>query len=153
MQVNPVDVAQVNLSNIISVIAVVISFLSLLISCYATMKASRLNNLLIEKESREALNNKQADLDASFTITEGKLTIFNKGKAAARYIRIEFPEGNDRLIQSDTDRKFPLELLEPKQSVELIDAGNLGTKGKLPIRIIWSDDFAKENEKIVYPSR
>ena len=148
MQVNPGDVIQINLSNIISAIAVLISLISLLFS----IKALKLNKLLIEKERREALKNKQADLGASFIITKGKLSIFNKGKAAARYVRIEFPEGTDRLIQSDIDAKFPLELLEPEGSVELIDSGCMGAKGKHPIRLIWSDDSAEDNEKIVYPT-
>jgi hypothetical protein len=155
MQVNPGDIAQVNLSNIIAGIAAAVALLSLFLSGYATWKTSKLNNLLLEKERSEALNKKQADLGASFIkigSSDRRLKIWNKGKAAARNVMIEFPEGNNILIQSEIDQKFPLELLDTYQSVELIVAGAMGMKRKHPIRLIWADDFNERNEKIVYPT-
>ncbi|MDP3183422.1 MAG: hypothetical protein Q8M54_11480 [Desulfobaccales bacterium] len=133
----------------------VIAGIALLLSGYATWKTAKLNNLLLEKERSEALNKKQADLGASFIkigSNDRRLKIWNKGKAAARNVMIEFPEGNNILIQSEIDQKFPLELLDTYQSVELIAAGALGMKRKHPIRLIWSDDSSERNEKIVYPT-
>jgi hypothetical protein len=145
---------QLNSGDIIAGIAAGIAFLSLLLSGYATWKTSKLNNLLLEKETSEALNNKKADLGASFikhgTSTRG-LKIWNKGKATARNVRIEFPEGNEAFIQGDIDRKFPLESFDTFQYVELLAAGHMGMRAKHPIRLIWSDDFGEDNEKIVYP--
>jgi hypothetical protein len=115
----------------------------------------RLNSLLLEKETSEALNFRKADLGATFIkigSNDRRLKIWNKGKSAARNITMEFPEGNGCLIQSDIDSKFPLEILDTHQSVELIAALSLNSKSKHPIRLIWSDDFSSRNEKVVYPT-
>lgn len=145
----------VNAGEIIAGIAAGIALLSLLLSGYATWKTSKLNNLLLEKEASEALKNKKADLGANFIklgSTKYSLKIWNKGKITARNVRIEFPEGNDFLIQSEINEKFPLESLDTFQAVELVAAVAFGTKRKHPIRLIWSDDFGENNEKIVYPT-
>jgi hypothetical protein len=116
----------------------------------------RLNKLLLDKEASEVVNVKRADLGANFVkLGSGKLRlkIFNRGKSSARNVSLEFPEGNDCLIQSDIDSKFPLEILEPQQGVELIASASLDTKSKHPIKLIWSDEFNAHNEKMVYPTR
>jgi hypothetical protein len=133
----------------------VIAGIALLLSGYATWKTSKLNKLLLEKETSEALKNKKADLGASFIklgSSNYRLKIWNKGKAIARNVRIEFPEGNNNLILLDIDQKFPLESLDTFQAVELVTAVTMGTKRKHPIKLIWSDDFDEHNEKIVYPT-
>ncbi|MDI6854330.1 MAG: hypothetical protein QME75_12090 [Deltaproteobacteria bacterium] len=132
----------------------IIAGIALLLSGYATWKTSRLNNLLLKKEASEALKNKQADLGASFIKLRSsyRLKIWNKGKATARNVRLEFPEGNDVVLKADIDQKFPLESLGTFQSVELIAAVHMGTKRKHPIRLIWSDNFSEHNEKIEYPT-
>jgi hypothetical protein len=133
----------------------VIAGIALLLSGYATWKTTKLNNLLLAKERSEALKTKQADLGASFIkigSNNRRLKIWNKGKVTARNVRIEFPEGNEVVIQGDIDRKFPLESLDTFQSVELIASVHLGTKAKHPIRLIWDDDSGERNEKIVYPT-
>jgi hypothetical protein len=147
----------------------IIAGLALLLSGYAIWKTSKfderqksliesqekLNYLLLEKEQSEAANNKKADLGATFIklgSSKYRLKIWNKGKATAKNVRIYFPEGNDVLIQSEIDEKFPLESLEQYQSVELIAAASKGTKSKYMIRLIWSDDSDEDIEKIVYPT-
>jgi glycosyltransferase involved in cell wall biosynthesis len=133
----------------------VIAGIAFLLSGYATWKTTKLNNLLLAKERNEALKKKQADLGASFInigSNNRRLKIWNKGQAAARNVRIEFPKGNEVVVQGDIDRKFPLELLDTFQSVELIASVHMGTKSKLPIRLIWDDDSGERNEKIVYPT-
>jgi glycosyltransferase involved in cell wall biosynthesis len=147
----------------------VIAGIALLLSGYATWKTFRfnerqksliesqekLNNLLLEKEANEAVGDKKADLGASFIklgSSNCRLKIWNKGKAAARNISIDFPEGNDVLMQSEIDEKFPLESLDTYQSVELIAVVEMGTKAKHALRLIWSDDFCDNNEKTVYPT-
>jgi hypothetical protein len=133
----------------------ILAGLALILSVYATWKTTKLNNLLVAKEKSEALKKKQADLGASFIKIGSsgyRLKIWNKGKAAARNVMLEFPEGNDFLIQEEIDQKFPLELLDTFQSVELIAVVHMGTKSKHPIRLIWSDDSGERNEKIVYPT-
>lgn len=114
-----------------------------------------LNRLLMAKESGEAANAKKADLGAAFNKlgnNKYRLKVFNKGRAVARNVRLEPLEGTDCLIQSDIDSKFPLEHMEPHQSVDLIAAVHMGTQGKQPVRLIWSDDHKDHNEKVVYPT-
>jgi hypothetical protein len=114
-----------------------------------------LNKLLMDKEHTEIQNAQKADLGASFVkigSNSHRLKIWNKGKSPARNVGLEFPEGNECLSQSDIESKFPLELLDPHQSVELIAMLGMQSKSKHPIRLIWSDGFSDRNEKLVYPT-
>lgn len=143
--------------------------LALLVSAYAVWKTvqfnnrqrgliesqERLNRWLLAKEAAESISDQKADLGANFLkIGSGKyrLKIFNKGKAAALNVSIEFPEGNDCFIESDVSEKFPLEILEPYQSVEIVAVVALGTKSKHVVRLIWDDGSGRRNDKIVYPT-
>lgn len=115
----------------------------------------QLNRLLLEKEEQDSESSKKADLGTTFIklgSTKYKLKVWNKGKVCARNVRIEFPEGNDVLIQSDIDSKFPLETLDTHQSVELIAAVHMGTKSKHVIKLVWDDDSSNNNEKVTYPT-
>lgn len=145
----------------------VISGLAFVFSIYATVKTiqfnnrqqsliesqEKLNNLLLEKEISDSASERQANLGASFIklgSNKYRLKIWNKGRAVARNIILEFPEGNDVLMESEIKEKFPLEALDTYQSVELIAAVHLGTKPKHAIRLIWSDEYHDRNEKLVY---
>lgn len=147
----------------------VIAIGALALSAYATWKTFRfnekqnalnesqekLNNLLLEKETGEIQNTKKADLGATFIKlgnSKYRLKIWNKGKSAAHNVSLQFPEGNDCLLQSDIDSKFPLEILETHQGVELIAFISMDTKGKHPIKLAWSDEYSDRNEKLVYPT-
>ncbi len=147
----------------------VIAGLALLVSAYAALITSRfngrqksliesqekLNALLLEKEKSEAEIDKKADLGASFIKLGNnnyRLKIWNKGKASARNVLIDFPTGNDVIIQSEVDEKFPLEILDKFQSVELIAAVAMDTKRKHTVHLSWSDDFSQNNQKTVYPT-
>lgn len=147
----------------------VIAGLAFLLSGYATWQTvsfnkkqkslvesqEKLNNLLLEKENEGAVKEKSADLGASFIkLGSGKyrLKIWNKGSATARNVRIEFPEGNDVVSDSEVSDKFPMESLERHQSVELIAGVHIQTKRKHVIRLIWEDDAETHNEKLSYPT-
>lgn len=114
-----------------------------------------LNQRLLEREENDAQADRRADLGANF-IKLGKsnwrLKIYNKGKAAARNVTVACAEGDDLLIQSDVDSKFPLEVLEPMQGVELLASVHMGSKSKHTIDLRWADDFSDSNEKTVYPT-
>ena len=115
----------------------------------------KLNNLLLEKESEDALKEKRADLGASFIKLGGskyRLKVWNKGSFTAKNVRIEFPEGNDVVIDSEITEKFPMESLERHQSVELIASVHGQTKRKHVVRLIWEDDAQLHNEKLSYPT-
>lgn len=141
--------------------------LALALSCFATgmtllfnrrqksliESQERLNNMLLLQGEREKLSAARADLAASFMklgSSKYQLKIFNKGKATARNIRVELPEGEGVLIASEIKEKFPLESLEQHQSVELIAAPHLGSKLKPIVRLLWSDDASEHNAKTVY---
>lgn len=147
----------------------IIAGLALLLSAYAMWVTTRfngrqkaliesqerLNNILLDKETNDSLAVKKADLGATFIrlgTNQHRLKIWNKGKASARYVRLEFPEGNDVLIESELETKFPLESLDCFQSVELIAAVHMGSKRKQVIKLLWDDDFQTGNEKLVYPT-
>lgn len=147
----------------------VIAGLAFLLSGYATWQTvsfnkkqkslvesqEKLNKLLLEKENDEALKEKSADLGSSFIklgSSKYRLKIWNKGSATARNVRIEFPEGNDVIIDSEVADKFPMESLERHQSVELIAAVHMQTKRKHVVRLIWEDDAEPHNEKLSYPT-
>jgi len=142
---------------------------ALLLSAYATWMTfrfnqrqkqliesqDRLNKLLLEKEAGEVLNAQKANLGATFIkigSNNHRLKIWNKGKASARNVTLDFPEGNECLIQSDINSKFPLETLDTHQSVELIAVLSMDSKSKHAIKLIWSGDFNDHNEKVVYPT-
>lgn len=147
----------------------IIAGLAFLLSAYATWQTAsfnrrqrslvesqeKLNNLLLEKESEGVLKGRSADLGASFIklgSSKYRLKIWNKGSATARNVRIEFPEGNDIVVESEVTDKFPMESLEKHQSVELIAAVHWQTKRKHVIRLIWEDDAQSHNEKLSYPT-
>lgn len=153
---------QVDLSDIIALLA-------LGLSAYAMKKTikfnkrqnefietnDKLNQLLLKKENQDAIHQKKADISANF-IKIGKnnhrLKIFNKGKSTARNVRIEFPEGNEILINSDIHNKFPIPILEQHQSVELIAAIFLQSPSRMTIKLIWDDESGKDNEKELSPT-
>ena len=147
----------------------IIAGLALLISAYAAWKTVQFNNRqktliesqeklnlrLLEREDADSASDKKADLGATFVklgSSKYRLKVWNKGKATARNVSIEFPDGNDCIVQSDVSEKFPLEALDTHQSVELIAAVYMGTKRKHAIKFIWSDEFSLRNEKTVYPT-
>jgi glycosyltransferase involved in cell wall biosynthesis len=147
----------------------VLATLALFLSAYATWKTLKfnerqksliesqelLNRRLLERDDTEARAGKQAEMGATFVkfgTSSYRLKIWNKGKCAARNLRIEFPEGNDCFIDSDVQSKFPLEVLEPQQSVELIAAVGIGSKSKHTVSLRWSDELQTHNEKTLYPT-
>ena len=148
-------------------IGYVIAGLALLLSIYATWKTIRfndrqkaliesqelLNKRLLAREEEQALADRRADLGANFIKlgrSDWRLKVFNKGPAPARNVRISFPEGQECFIDSDINSKFPLEVLEPMQDVELIAGITMGSKRKYAIGLAWEDDSSDVNEKTVY---
>lgn len=117
------------------------------------LSQERVNVMLLQQEEREQLTAAKADLAASFIKLGGghyRLKIFNKGKATARNVRIELPDGDDVIIRSDISEIFPLESLEHLQSVELIAAPHMGSKLKHTIRLLWADSSSESNEKTMH---
>ena len=145
----------------------VIAAIALLFSGYATWRSRglrkkeeelieiqhKLNALMLDKEAREAQSANSAEIGANF-ITLGskkhRLKVFNKGKATAYQVSLEFPEGNDCIMDADLDEKFPMESMEPGQSVELIASFVMHTKRKQAIRLHWKNAVGESFEKIAH---
>lgn len=133
-----------------------IAFIAVIVAFYYGWQNSKLTKKLLIKEDGEALARSKADLSANFVKlgrSDYRLKVFNKGSTSARNVRIEIDESEDScLSQSDIDSKFPHEFLEPSQGIELFAAIHMSSKRKHPFKLIWDDDFKKNNEKMVYPT-
>lgn len=146
-----------------------IAALAFLLSLYAVIATSRfnkrqrklidgqdkLNAVVFARETAEASKAKAADLGASFIelgSNSYRLIVWNKGKATARRVRLEFPNGNECVVESDVEAKFPMEALEPHQPVEVLASVHLGAKSKHPMLLRWDDDAGSDHEKMVYPT-
>jgi hypothetical protein len=106
----------------------------------------------VRRGTRESVSNPtgKADLRATFVkygSSRYRFKVSNLGPAAARDVRLEFPDGNNFIL---VDERFPLELLEHHQTVELPAAVSMDTPSKLKVKLIWDDDFKTDNEKIVF---
>lgn len=145
----------------------VIAVIALLVSVYAIWTTSRfnkrqlsliesqeqLNQRLLAQGESEALESLKADVGARLVklgSSKYQLKVFNKGKAAARRIEIEFPQGNNLVPDNELKHKFPMEILEKHQSVDLIAAVHMGTPVKQTAILRWVDEHSETNEKIVY---
>lgn len=148
----------------------IIAGFALLFSVYATFKTiqfnnrqqalihtqEKLNQLLLSKETAEAEIEKQAELGASFLKlgnNKYRLKVWNKGKAIAYNVTIEFPEGNEFVSENEVNDKFPLQLLDAHQSVELIAFVHIGSKSKHLVKLKWSDGRVQRVEKSIWVTR
>ena len=57
-----------------------------------------------------------------------------------------------KVSQNVIKEKFPLELLEPMDSVDLVAAFTYGAKGKLVVRLSWQNADGERFDKTVYPT-
>ena len=147
----------------------ILATLALFLSGFATWKTLKfneqqksliesqelLNRRLLQRDDTESQASKRAEMGATFVKfgpNSYRLTIWNKGKSAARNLRIEFPDGNECFIESEVQSKFPFEVFEPHQSVDLIAAVSMDTKSKHTISLSWSDNLQTHNEKTLYPT-
>lgn len=147
----------------------VIAGLAFLLSGYATWHTvsfnkkqktlndnqDKLNRLLLEKESQDAIKETRADLGVSFIklgSRKYRLKVWNQGASTARNVRISFPEGNDVVAESEIAGKFPMESLDKYQSVELTALVHMQTKRKHVVLLTWDDDAQSDNEKLSYPT-
>ena len=147
----------------------IIALLALILAGYSTKKTfdfnkrqkefidtnDALNKILLRKERKEAISELSADLSANFIkygSSDYRLKVFNKGKAAAKNVRIELPEGNGMLIPNDIEGKFPIPILEQFQSVELLASVSFGSSSRMTIKLIWNDDEGYDKSKILTPT-
>ena len=114
-----------------------------------------LNKTLLRREQKEAIDEFCADISANFIkigTNKRRLKVFNKGKGTAKNVNIEFPDGNELLMDSEVKDKFPIPLLEQFQSVELIAVTSFGSPTRITIKLIWDDEEKVNKSKIVTPT-
>ena len=144
----------------LGVIDTFIGISALLLSGYVFWRTYRfgelegkLNALLLAKVEAEAMEGKMANLSASvLSIGSGKrrVRVWNKGPAPAMNVRIECPDGNELITESDMAAKFPMESMDAHQSVELGTCLHMGSKRKHSVVLRWADDSGEEREKLVH---
>jgi len=112
-----------------------------------------LNKRLLAQAESEALEARRADVGAKYVKLDHSnysLRVFNQGEAPARNVQIEFPDGEPPVPQSELTDKFPVEILEPDASVELMAAVHMGTPRKQKVVLRWADEHSDDNEKTAY---
>lgn len=117
--------------------------------------AERLNQLLIDREAGENQTQRRADLGVSIYKSgrsNFRMKVFNRGKAAARNVRLEEITDPGFLIRNDVDEKFPAPVLEPHAAIELIVIFHMQAASRTQIRLTWDDDFEKDQTKDFYPT-
>ena len=112
----------------------------------------RLRKLLLEKETKSAINEMKAELGArlvKIAKNNYRLKIFNRGKVEAKNIEIHFPDndGNEYLSMHDVEDKFPYEVLHPQHGIEILAGISFGSKTKYRIKLIWDDNYKRRNEE------
>jgi hypothetical protein len=146
-----------------------IAILALLVSAYAAIVTAlfnrrqksliesqdKLNRLMLKKEEEGSQDIKRAELGSTIIklgSNKYRLRIWNKGKSAARNVSISFPDGNEIVPDGAIRETFPLEVLEPHNSVDLPALVILQTRRKQVVEITWSDDSGDNNKKLTYPT-
>lgn len=117
--------------------------------------AERLNQLLIEREANENQAQRRADLGVSIYKagrSNFRMKVFNRGKAAARNVRLEEITEPGMLIRGDVDEKFPAPVLEPHASIELIVFFHMQSASRTQVRLTWDDDFGNDQTKVFHPT-
>ncbi|GAB4228026.1 MAG: hypothetical protein Kow0032_07850 [Methyloligellaceae bacterium] len=150
----------ITISDIVAVIALLLSGYAI----WTTQKFNKrqlsliesqeeLNKRLLAQDESDALEARKADVGAKYVklgSSKYKLRVFNKGKAVARNVRIEFPDGESSVPASELREKFPMEILEQHGSVDLIAAVSMDTPSKQTAVLRWEDDHSDSNEKTAY---
>ena len=145
----------------------IVAFVALLVSAYVAWKTNtfnerqksliesqeRLNKLLLEREKGDLASNKVANLGARIIAlgsNKHRLKIWNQGRSPAFNVTISFPDGNDLVDERETADLFPLERLDPHDSVDLVAFVSMDTKRKQKMRLNWDDASSSSKEKTVY---
>ncbi|QPC43473.1 hypothetical protein HW532_12680 [Kaustia mangrovi] len=110
----------------------------------------RLNRRLIEKSDADDIAARRADVGAKLIgVGDNKyrVRVFNRGKASARNITIEFPYGNDLIPDHEIREKIPMEMLDQDAYFDLLAAIFVSSPRKQDVLLRWADDYSDNNEK------
>ena len=113
----------------------------------------KLNKRLLAQGKTEDEEARKADVGAKYVKVGShnyRLRVFNKGKASAQNVQIEFIGGDSPVIESELIDKFPMEVLEQHGAVDLIASLDMQTPSKQAVVLRWKDEHSNNNEKTVY---
>lgn len=135
-----------NVSLILSILAIVGSLMGYLLHD-RRLKAQELkiNAYNLFKIESEQLELKKAEVRASLIKGDrGKCTvkIYNKGKARAHQVRL-IMDDQDFLISNTA---FPLAFMNPQESAEFYIHLTKESPDSMLLKIMWDDDYQKNNE-------
>ncbi|MGA6117051.1 hypothetical protein [Sphingobacterium anhuiense] len=105
----------------------------------------KINAYNLFKIESEQLEFKKAEVRASLIKGDrGKCTvkIYNKGKARAHQVRL-IMDDQDFLISNTA---FPLAFMNPQESAEFYIHLSMGSPDSMLLKIMWDDDYQKNNE-------
>jgi len=142
-------------TDIIALIAVVISALSFIYSIALNVRQGKyikhqdeLNQLLLAKEKAEIEKEQFADLNAK-VIKYGQskyyIKVYNQGKTRATNVDFTMIESKWMIM----DHAFPLEYLEPGNSVDINLSLYIGSELKSKCKITWEDKSGKQEREVI----
>lgn len=142
------------ISNYISISAVVVSFISIIVSIILYINQKKyiktqdaLNKLLLNKEKNEIEQNNSALVSAnvvSMGNSNYRLRISNTGKSRANNVKLYYPEEHSWCI---SDKKFPMKFIDPNKSVDLPLSIFSNSESKITINITWKDNSSNEEKR------
>jgi hypothetical protein len=146
----------VTISDISSLVAVALSFLSIVatIFIYINQKKyistqNKLNELLLQKEKAELDSSTEGDVSANVVhigTNHYRIRVFNKGGGRADNVSIEYPEEHDWMIMDDV---LPIDFLDSGQGVDIKLALFAGCKSKIKAILHWDDVKGKRQKEII----
>ena len=139
----------------IALIAVIISAFSFLYSILLNIKQGKyiknqdeLNKLLLEKEKAEIENKQFAELNAKvvkYGQSKYYIRVYNQGKTRANNVNFTMIESEWMIM----NHVFPLEYLDPGNSVDLSLSLFLGSELKSKCKITWEDKSGKQDRDVI----
>jgi hypothetical protein len=110
----------------------------------------QVHELTLDREMRQAAAAERAEIGCSLLrlgSSKYRLRVFNRGKATAENVDIDFHDGYELVGEQEVTRKFPMRALEPGQSVDLIAGVHSQTAAKHEVNLRWTNADGTEQQK------
>lgn len=135
-------------SLIFSIISLLVSICVGLSQIYYTKRQDELNQLLVAKEKDELKKEQCANVSANLIkigVEKHKIKVLNQGKSIASNVNFTMFD-TDWVVITD---HFPLEYLEPQQSVEIYVFIPPNSKSTQKCEITWEDKSGKHEKETI----
>ena len=137
-------------ATLIALVALVISILSYVGQRRLNKKQEELADRQLAVEALNEASRKQADIFARLCKVDQRtwrLKVFNRGEADATNVRLLLTDENRLVTDQFASQKFPMQRMEPQQSVEVIAIVVLGGPSKETIGVAWDDASGTDHRK------